>query len=234
MGITFPTNPAPGTTTWIGETITTSSDVLSVNVENHWSAPTQGDRVDYWVSADNGTHWESVEKNQTIHFSHPGKELVWKMQLIGSSAVSWWMTIEYSTAYENSGQWTSDTISTGTNVGKVRAVWIDDTPASGTVTVMVSNDNGTTWEGAENNQEVSFSTQGGGNELLYAILLDTTDSSESPKIDLFTLWYEEGYPDGPQLDVGDDGDWDWQSILFLNESSVIASDESIAIFIRFS
>ena len=226
MGLTFPTNPAPGTTTWIGETLTTSDDVLSVNVENHWSAPTQGDRVDYWVSADNGTHWEPVKKNQTIHFSHPGKQLTWKMQLIGSSAVSWWMTMEYSTSYETSGDWTSETISTGTNVGKVRAVWTEDTPSSGSVSVMVSNDNGSTWEDAQNNQEVSFSTQGGGNELLYAILLDSNNSLETPKLDSFILWYEEGYPDGPQLDVGGDGDWDWQSILFLNESSVVASDDS--------
>ena len=226
MGITFPTNPAPGTTTWIGETLTTSDDVLSVNVENHWSAPTQGDRVDYWVSADNGTHWEPVKKNQTIHFSHPGKQLIWKMQLIGSSAVSWWMTMEYSTSYEMTGDWTSTTISTGTNVGKVRAVWTEDTPSSGSVSVMVSNDNGSSWEDAENNREVSFSTQGGGNELLYAILLDSNNSHETPKIDSFILWYEEGYPDGPQLDIGGDGEWDWQSVLFLNESSVVASDDS--------
>ena len=55
-GIAYPTNPAPGTTTWIGEKITSDEDVLAVNVRNHWSARTQGDRVDYWVSADNGTH----------------------------------------------------------------------------------------------------------------------------------------------------------------------------------
>lgn len=134
--------------------------------------------------------------------------------------------MEYSTSYETSGDWTSETISTGTNVGKVRAVWTEDTPSSGSVSVMVSNDNGSTWEDAQNNQEVSFSTQGGGNELLYAILLDSNNSLETPKLDSFILWYEEGYPDGPQLDVGGDGDWDWQSILFLNESSVVASDDS--------
>ena len=226
MGITFPTNPAPGTTTWIGETIVTEDDVLAVNVQNHWSAPTQGDRVDYWVSADNGTHWETVEKNQTIHFAHPGNELVWKMQLIGSSAVSWWISMEYATSYEVTGDWTSQTISTGTNVGKVRAVWSADVPSVSSITVKVSNDNGSTWEDATNNVEVSFSTQGGGNELLYSVLMGTSDDSQTPMIDSFILWYEEGYPDGPQLDVGDDGNWDWKSILFLNESSVVASDDS--------
>jgi hypothetical protein len=226
MGISFPTTPAPGTTTWIGETITTVDNVLAVNVENHWSAPSQGDRVDYWVSADNGTHWEAVEKNQTIHFSNPGNELVWKMQLIGSSAVSWWISLEYATSYDSSGDWTSQKVSTGTNVGKVRAVWSGDEPTSTSITVKVSNDNGTSWEDAANNIEVSFSTQGAGNELLYSVLLDTSDTSITPKVDSFILWYEEGYPDGPQLDIGGDNVWDWKSILFLNESSVVASDDS--------
>ena len=85
--------------------------------------------------------------------------------------------------------------------------------------MMVSNDNGSTWETAENNAEVSFSTQGAGNELLYSVVLGTTDSTITPMIESFILWYEEGYPDAPQLDV-DDGEWDWKSILFLNESSV--------------
>ena len=226
MGISYPTTPAPGTTTWIGETIVTEDDVLAVNVMNHWSAPTQGDRVDYWVSADNGTHWESVEKNQTIHFTHPGNELVWKMQLIGSSAVSWWVSLEYATSYQTSGDWTSQKVSTGTNVGKVRAVWNSDEPASSSISVMVSNNNGSTWEQAENNIEVSFSTSGAGNELLYSVVLGTSDSTVTPVVESFILWYEEGYPDAPQLDVGDDGDWDWKSILFLNESSVVASDDS--------
>ena len=226
IGTSFPTNPAPGTTTWIGETIVTDENVLAVNVQNHWSAPSQGDRVDYWVSADNGTHWESVSQNQTIHFSHPGNELIWKMQLIGSSAVSWWINLEYATSYVSTGDWTSQKVSTGTNVGKVRAVWTEDVPNPSSITVKVSNDNGTSWEDASNNMEVSFSTQGGGNELLYSVLMGTTDNTETPKVDSFILWYEEGYPDAPQLDVGDDNVWDWKSILFLNESSVVASDDS--------
>ena len=224
MGITYSTTPAPGTTTWIGETIETEHDVLAVNVKNHWSAPSQGDRVDYWVSADNGTHWEPVETNQTIHFAHPGNQLIWKMQLIGSSAVSWWISLEYATSYQTSGDWTSTSVQTGTNVGKVRAVWTSDEPSSTSVSVMVSNDNGTTWESANNNAEVSFSTEG--NELLYSLALTTGSDVITPKIDAFVFWYEEGYPDSPQLDVGDDGTWDWKSILFLNESSVVASDDS--------
>ena len=98
---------------------------------------------------------KAVEKNQTIHFAHPGNQLVWKMQLIGSSAVSWWVSLEYATSYQSSGDWTSQKVSTGTNVGKVRAVWSGDEPSSTSIEVMVSNDNGSTWEGAENNVEVS-------------------------------------------------------------------------------
>jgi hypothetical protein len=225
-GITYPTTAAPGTTTWHGETIQTTEEIVAVNVRNHWSALSQGDRVDYWVSADNGTHWEKVVKNQTIHFANPGNELVWKLQLIGSSAVSWWVSLEYATGYVGAGSWTSKAVQTGTNVGKVRAVWSADEPANSAISVSVSNDNGTSWESATNNIEVSFSSEGAGSELLYAIQMSSTDSSTSPLIDSFVLWYEEGYPDGPQLDVGNDGLWDWKSVLFLNESDVIANDES--------
>ena len=73
------------------------------------------------------------------------------MQLIGSSAVSWWVSLEYATSYQSSGDWTSQKVSTGTSVGKVRAVWVADEPTEASVSVMVSNDNGSTWETAENN-----------------------------------------------------------------------------------
>ena len=78
----------------------TGDEVLSVNMKTYSSAQSIGDRVDYWVSADNGTHWVPVESNSTIHFDYPGKELVWKAKLIGSTAVSWWVELEYSTEYE--------------------------------------------------------------------------------------------------------------------------------------
>ena len=227
IAIEYKTTPAPGTTTWIGETISTTDDVLAVNVRNHWSALSQGDRVDYWVSSDNGTHWEAVEKNQTIHFANPGKELVWKLQLIGSSAVSWWVNLEYTTEYSATGDWTSQVVNTGTEVGKARAVWVADVPPNTDLVVMISNDNGSSWQSADNNVEVNFpSSGGGGNEMLYNIQMSTTYSNETPKLDSFTLWYEEGYPDGPSLDIGDDNIWDWRSIIFLNESDIVASDDS--------
>ena len=95
-GWMYETTLAPGTTTWYGEVVHSGEDILSANVETYWSAASIGDRVDYWISADNGTHWEEVESETTIHFDHPGKELVWKAQLIGSTAVSWWVDIEYA------------------------------------------------------------------------------------------------------------------------------------------
>ena len=119
----YKTTPAPGTTTWLGPVINTAEDVLSVNMETLWSAASIGDRVDYWVSADNGTHWVQVESNTTVHFQHPGTELVWKATLIGSTAVSWWVDLEYSTEYETSGTWISPAKPTGTKVGKVRPQW---------------------------------------------------------------------------------------------------------------
>ena len=225
-GWMYETTPAPGTTTWYGEVVHSGEDILSANVETYWSAASIGDRVDYWISADNGTHWEEVESETTIHFDHPGKELVWKAQLIGSTAVSWWVDIEYATDYQTSGDWTSPPFNTGTKVGKVRPQWTADAPSQTTLVVMVSNDNGTTWLPATNNQETSFSTETAGNTLRYFIQYQSTDEDVTPSIDRFVLEYEEGYPDRPMLDVGGDGTYDWESDIFLNESSVVASDDS--------
>ena len=225
-GWLYETTPAPGTTEWFGPVTITGEDVLSVNMKTYSSAQSIGDRVDYWVSADNGTHWVPVESNSTIHFDYPGNELVWKAKLIGSTAVSWWVELEYSTEYESSGSWTSPHKQTGTKVGKVRPVWVADVPTETGLTVMVSNNNGSTWENATNGQELSFPGDDAGQILKYAVFFTTTDSSLTPKLDEFTLFYEEGYPDRPQIDVGNDNIWDWRSILFLNESSVEVSDES--------
>ena len=222
----YETTPAPGTTTWYGPVTEYTSDVLSANVQTYWSAASIGDRVDYWVSADNGTHWEQVVSNSTIHFDYPGKELVWKAQLIGSTAVSWWVDIDTATAYTASGDWTSPYYNTGTKVGKVRPAWVADTPAGTTIQVVVSNDNGSTWLDAENNVETSFSTDTAGNTLRYAIFMTTNNTAITPTIESFILWYEEGYPDRPMIDIGGDGVYDWEAKIFLNESAVVASDDS--------
>tara|TARA_B110000483_G_scaffold24056_1_gene28268 strand:- start:2449 stop:7851 length:5403 start_codon:yes stop_codon:yes gene_type:complete len=226
-GWQYKTTPAPGTTTWLGPVTESGDPILSVNMQTYWSAASIGDRVDYWVSADNGTHWESVESNSTIHFSYPGTELVWKAQLIGSTSVSWWVDVEYSTEYTPSGSWTSPPHTTGTKVGKVRPNWIADVPSGTSISVQVSNDNGSTWLPAMNHQEVSFPSTEAGDTIRYAVSLSTTDTSLSPLIDSITMEYEEGYPDRPKLDIGNDLVWDWESLLFLNESAVLASDNSI-------
>ena len=223
----YKTTPAPGTTTWLGPVIETTEDVLAVNVETLWSAASIGDRVDYWVSADNGTHWVAVESNTTVHFQHPGKELVWKATLVGSTAVSWWVDLEYSTEYESSGTWVSPPRSTGTKVGKVRPVWVATTDPATSIVVQVSNDDGQTWQSADNLVETSFSTEGAGNVLRYAVSMTSTDRYKTPVMDSLELFYEEGYPDRPRIDVGADGNFDWESILFLNESSIDVSDDSV-------
>ena len=225
-GWMYETTPAPGTTTWYGEVIESGEDILSANVQTYWSAASIGDRVDYWISADNGTHWEEVESESTIHFDYPGKELVWKAQLIGSTAVSWWVDVEYATAYQTSGDWTAPHFNTGTKVGKVRPQWTADVPTGTTLQVVVSNDNGSTWLDANNNQETSFSTDAAGNTLRYALFMTSSNDGATPSIDRFVLEYEEGYPDRPMLDIGGDGTYDWESDIFLNESSVVASDDS--------
>ncbi|MGB1798394.1 MAG: hypothetical protein ACPHM4_03840, partial [Candidatus Poseidoniaceae archaeon] len=116
---------------------------------------------------------------------------------------------------------------TGTKVGKVRPVWVATTDAATDVTVQVSNDDGSTWQPADNLVETSFSTDGAGNVLRYAVTMTSTDRFKTPVMDSLELFYEEGYPDRPRIDVGADGTFDWESILFLNESSIDVSDDSV-------
>ena len=56
--------------------------------------------------------------------------------------------------------------------------------------------------------------------------MTSTNPSLTPVVDRFVLEYEEGYPDRPMIDVGADGTFDWESDIFLNESSVVATDDS--------
>ena len=226
-GWQYKTTPAPGTTTWFGPVTSSDQDIVAANMQTYWSAASTGDRVDYWISADNGTHWESVVSNETIHFAYPGTDLLWKAQLIGSTAVSWWVDVEMATSYVASGSWTSDPFTAGTKVGKVRPLWVATEPTGTSLQIQVSNDNGSTWLPAVNGQEVSFTADEAGSTVRYAISMSTSDPGLTPTIDSMLLEYEEGYPDRPRLDVGNDQVWDWESLLFLNESAVEASDESV-------
>lgn len=225
-GIAYPSTPAPGTSTWLSEPITSEENIIAVNMETHWSAPSTGDRVDYWVSSDNGTYWESVESNNTIHFSNPGKVLLWKARLIGSSAVSWWVGLQYATAYMTTGSWTSPTTPTGTEIGLVRPIWSSDVPSETTLKVFVSNDNGSNWDEVPSDTDWSFTSNG--SHLRYSIMFETTDNTITPSMDQFILRYQEAFPNKVRLDIGDDGSWDWWGLSFLSQGvSVSASDSSV-------
>ena len=95
------------------------------------------------------------------------------------------------------------------------------------ITVQVSNDDGQSWQPADNLVETSFSTDGAGNVLRYAVTMTSTDRYKTPMMDSLELFYEEGYPDRPRIDVGADGNFDWESILFLNESAIQVNDDSV-------
>ena len=225
-GIPYSSTATPGTSTWLSEPLNTDEEILAINMETHWSAPSTGDRVDYWISADNGTHWQAVESNVTLHLSHPGKVLRWKAQLIGSSAVSWWADLQYAEAYASTGSWTSPSFPTGTEIGLVKPVWSADVPSGTEMKVFVSNNNGSDWDEVPNNTDWSFTSNG--SQLRYSIQMESTNSSITPKLDQFVLRYLEAFPNKVQLDIGDDTTWDWRGLTFLSQGiSVIASDDSV-------
>ena len=192
-GWEYNTTPSPGVSTFISNAITTDQPILSAYVQTHWSSVATGDKVDYWISSDNGIHWETVQNNYTIHFSNPGTNLVWKAQLTGSSAVSWWFNIDYFTSYSSSGTWTSDFFQTPTNVAKVRPEWDATIPLGSSIDIRVSNDNGTNWMQASENQVINFPSEYSGSDLRFEVNMQSSDSNLTPFLESFTLWYEEGY-----------------------------------------
>ena len=203
-GITYLITAQPGTSTWVSESFEVDDEVVTANMEVAWTTSAAGDRVEYWISADGGTHWVPVTNNETVHFDYPGTELKWKVQLVGTTAVSWWVSIDYASEYETAGEWESPVLSTGTQVGRMRATWAATEPTGTTAAVMVSNDDGQNWVFAENDVEIDWGTSVG-NKLLYKIALNTSSSSVTPSMDELTLHYEEGYPSAVRIDVGDDG-----------------------------
>ncbi len=227
-GWSYPIAPQPGTSNWVSPPINTNSDVLVANIETVWSATAAGDRVDHWVSADNGTHWVQVVNNQTVHFAHPGQQLRWKLQMVGSTSVSWWMSINYSTDYNTAGSWTSPTITTSTQVGQMQVSWVASTPSGTTVGVEVSNDNGSNWQTVTNNQMVTFTSQG--NQLVYRVTFGSTDSSVTPTLSSFTLDYEEGYPSSVRLDIGDDGSYEYVGTDLLNQPVTLSGQNLVDAF----
>ena len=203
-GISYLITAQPGTSTWVSESFEVDDEVVAANMEVSWTTSAAGDRVEYWISADGGTHWVSVTNNETVHFDYPGTELKWKVQLVGTTAVSWWVSVDYASEYETAGEWESPILSTGTQVGRMRATWTATEPTGTAAAVMVSNDEGQNWVFAENNVEIDWGTSVG-NKLIYKIALNTSSSSETPSMDELTLHYEEGYPSAVRIDVGDDG-----------------------------
>ena len=40
-------------------------EIVAANMEVSWTTSAAGDRVEYWISADGGTHWVTVTNNET-------------------------------------------------------------------------------------------------------------------------------------------------------------------------
>ncbi len=206
IGIAYSTIPQPATSVWIGSPIPSSEPILSANLEVSWSAVAIGDRVEYWLSSDNGINWELAENNYTIHFQNPGTTLLWKAVLIGSSAVSWWVDLEYSTEYSTSGSWTSSTLNTGTQVGRAVVNLSTDLPAGTTIDVMISQNNGTSWQTVTSGTDIIF--QPVGNQLLVMATLSSNDPYLTPILGELNLEFLEGFPEDVMVDIGNDGTWE--------------------------
>ena len=102
--------------------------------------------------------------------------MVWKIQLIGSSAVSWWFEIEYTTEYASSRTWYAPILQVGTSIGKVRPEWDFDLPTGTNIQFRITNDEGVNWYDAVNGQELSFPSDTASTDIQYAITFSTDNS----------------------------------------------------------
>ena len=225
-GIPYLITAQPGTSTWVSESMEVDDEVVAANMEVSWTTSAAGDRVEYWISADGGTHWVPVTNNETVHFDYPGTELKWKVQLVGTTAVSWWVSVDYASEYETAGEWESPTLSTGTQVGRMRATWTATEPTGTTAAVMVSNDEGQNWVYADNDVEIDWGTSVG-NKLIYKVALNTSTSSVTPSMDELTLHFEEGYPSAVRIDVGDDGSDEYTGSGGLQDPIVVSGQSMV-------
>ncbi|MEE2812087.1 MAG: hypothetical protein VX320_02600 [Candidatus Thermoplasmatota archaeon] len=225
-GVPYLITAQPGTSVWVSETMETNDVIVAANMELSSSTSAAGDRVEYWLSSDNGTHWVSVTNNESVHFAHPGNKLKWKVQLVGTTAVSWWVSIEHTSAYKSTGEWVSPNTLTGTQVGQMRAQWSSTEPSGTEIGIKVTNDGGQNWAWVQNNVDKDWGTSVG-NLLAYKVVMNTTDSSLTPSLNSMTLHYEEGYPSSVRIDVGDDGSDEYTGTGGLQDPVVIDGVELV-------
>ncbi len=220
MGLAYD-NPAtfnPGTTYFYGEELRAIDSIVSVATRYRSTNVTAGDSVTYELSTDQGQTWVTTHTNSTTHMPVASNNLSWRVRLNGQSATSWWIELSPSTSYRSLGTWTSPMKHTASEIGKVRPVWIANTPANTGLMVEVTNDGGSTWLPAANGVVTEFSQSG--RDVGIRVLLNSSDPKSTPALQELTLHYEEGFPRDVNIDVGDDGAVDFAMVGLLNAKQI--------------
>jgi len=108
-----------------------------------------GQTIQYQLSADNGSHWESVNINQSYIFQNPGHILRWKAVLNSNSETKTvainTLYIKFNRLYSTAQVFTAGMFETKWPIMAVQPMWNGTKPVGTDIAVSVSNNNGTTW-----------------------------------------------------------------------------------------
>jgi uncharacterized membrane protein YkoI len=116
--------------------------------------PGAGQDVTYFMSADNGTHWEQVTRNVTYDFQYSGHILRWKAVLTTNSDTASFaintLDIRFNRLYSMSQTLTAPKFNSKWPIQAIKPQWNGSRSSATDILVSVSNNNGTTWKPVTN------------------------------------------------------------------------------------
>ena len=157
-----------------------------------------GTAIDYYLSADNGTHWEQVTGNQSHAFLSTGHILRWKAVLTAPTGGAKTpaileLTIRFTRLYSLTQTFTAGKYNTKWPITAIKPMWNSTTPVGTSVIVSVSNNNGTTWAETGNGiwASLPWTIDDGikNTELKWKAELRSSDGTLSPFLQNITIHY---------------------------------------------
>ncbi len=193
-----------------------------------------GTSIDYYLSADNGSHWEQASEKVSYQFTYPGHILRWKAVLSTTSndetpAINQ-VLIKINRLYSLSQVFTAGKFNTKWPITAIQPMLNGSRPTGTDLALSVSNDNGTTWKSIENRAWaiLPWNTDDGikNTELKWKAELKSSDGTLSPYLQNITLNYVMSmYPLNVIVKIGELPEPLWQHKGYLLDTDgVLAID----------
>lgn len=191
-----------------------------------------GTSVKFYLSADNGTHWEGVEPGKMHTFTNTGNQLRWRAELSTTSHTTtpeiYQVNVSFMKKVEDKGVFMCPEIETDWSVISAKATWIADIKAGTNISVEFTNDGGTTWKEGKNGKDVEFPYELGKKLFRFRVIL-TSDGENKPVLKSISVTYNTAiYPRNVTVDIGDNGKIEWHYEGNLLTEQKIDSDDFVS------